>query len=135
MRNIECKMPEKLPNTTKRLLYIEDDSYCRNIVSRVLSGKYYIDFGIDADAALNLIEEYDYDAFLLDINLRHGLDGVQLMEKIKEMDKYRNTPFVAITAYVAIADKKEFLEKGFTHYLAKPFMLKDLNAMVESLFN
>ncbi|GJQ33214.1 MAG: hypothetical protein HBSAPP04_20530 [Ignavibacteriaceae bacterium] len=128
-------MPEKLPNTTKRLLYIEDDSYCQNIVSRVLSGKYYIDFGIDADAALNLIEEYDYDAFLLDINLRQGLDGVQLMEKVKGMEKYRNTPFVAITAYVSIADRKEFLEKGFTHYLPKPFLLKDLTELVESLFN
>ncbi len=128
-------MSEKLPHTTKRLLYIEDDSYCQNIVSRVLSNRYYIDFGIDGDAALKSIEEHDYDAFLFDINLRHGLDGVQLLEKVKGMEKYKDTPFIAITAYVSLADRKEFLEKGFTHYLPKPFLLKDLTELIESLFN
>ncbi len=128
-------MSERLPHTAKRLLYIEDDSYCQNIVSRVLSNRYHIDFGLDANAALKSLEEHDYDAFLFDINLRQGLDGVQLMEKVKGMEKYRNTPFVAITAYVSIADRKEFLEKGFTHYLPKPFLLKDLTELVESLFN
>ncbi len=128
-------MPDQLPPTAKRLLYIEDDSYCQNIVSRVLSGKYRIDFGIDADDAFKMLEQHEYDAFLFDINLRHGLDGVQLMEKIKEGDRYKDTPFVAITAYAAIADKTEFLDKGFTHYLSKPFLLKDLTALVESLFN
>lgn len=128
-------MSERLPHTAKRLLYIEDDSYCQNIVSRVLSNRYHIDFGLDANAALKSLEEHDYDAFLFDINLRHGLDGVQLMEKVKGMEKYRNTPFVAITAYVSIADRKEFLEKGFTRYLPKPFLLKDLTELVESLFN
>ena len=73
-------MTDQLPPTAKRLLYIEDDSYCQNIVSRVLSGKYRIDFGIDADDAFKLLEQHEYDAFLFDINLRHGLDGVQLME-------------------------------------------------------
>jgi CheY-like chemotaxis protein len=57
------------------------------------------------------------------------MDGVQLMQEIKKIEYYKNIPFVAITAYAAESDKVEFLAKGFSHYISKPFSsneLKDL---------
>ncbi|GAB1348129.1 hypothetical protein MASR1M107_03400 [Ignavibacteriales bacterium] len=127
-------MESNANHTQKKLLYVEDDNFCQNIVSRVLSNRYYLDFVVDANEALERFTTNVYDGFLIDINLRHGLDGVQLMQKIKAMEENKDKPFVAITAYAAYSDRTEFLGKGFTHYLSKPFFLKDLGELIDSIF-
>lgn len=130
----ETPMEKEIRHSEKKLLYVEDDQFCQNIVSRVLSDKYYLDFVIDAEEALQRLKTNVYHGFLIDINLRHGLDGVQLMQKVKSMEENKGKPFVAITAYAAFSDRAEFLEKGFTHYLSKPFFLKELSELIDSIF-
>ena len=130
----ETLMGKEIRHSEKKLLYVEDDQFCQNIVSRVLSDKYYLDFVIDAEEAQQRLKTNVYDGFLIDINLRHGLDGVQLMQKVKSMEENKGKPFVAITAYAAFSDRAEFLEKGFTHYLSKPFFLKDLSELIDTIF-
>ena len=63
---------------------------------------------------------------MLDINLGKGTDGVELMEIIKKNKNYEKIPMVAVTAYAASTDQEEFLNKGFSHYISKPFTSKDL---------
>ncbi|OQY74087.1 MAG: hypothetical protein B6D45_07300 [Ignavibacteriales bacterium UTCHB3] len=121
-------------HTNKRLLFIDDDPQSHDIISRVLSDSYYIDLGKDANEALKLTEKNSYDAFLFDINLLHGLDGVELMKIVKAKPGNEQKPFVAVTAFAGSSDREEFLEAGFTHYLSKPFFLQDLIDLVDGLF-
>jgi CheY-like chemotaxis protein len=62
----------------------------------------------------------------MDINLGKGMDGIAAVKEIRKMDGYKNTPIVALTAYVMNGDKEEFLAAGCTHYLGKPFRRKQL---------
>ena len=76
-----------------------------------------------------------YDLLLLDINLGRGIDGVELMQQIRQIDFYKNIPIVAVTAYAAEADKLEFLAKGFTHYISKPFSSQELKDLLTKIFS
>jgi CheY-like chemotaxis protein len=122
-------------NLLKKLLYVEDDVYSQDLVKRVLGLKYQIDMVPDATSALEKINEEVYDGVLIDINLGHGIDGAQLMEKIKQSANYQDKPLIAITAYAAKADRDEFLERGFTHYISKPYHLKELKTLVDEAFS
>jgi CheY-like chemotaxis protein len=72
---------------------------------------------------------------MLDINLGSGMDGVELMQKIREIEYYKNIPIVAVTAYAAQSDKTEFLAKGFTHYISKPFTKNELLSLLKNVFS
>jgi signal transduction histidine kinase/ActR/RegA family two-component response regulator len=113
-------------STKKRLLYVEDDLHAQNVLLLALSKYYQLDVASDAEKAMDKIKNQKYDSFLIDINLRYGTDGVQLMEMIRQIPEYRDTPMIAITAYAADSDRDEFLSKGFSHYISKPFPLIDL---------
>ena len=71
---------------------------------------------------------------MLDINLGSGMDGVELMQKIRQIEYYKNIPIVAVTAYAADSDKAEFLTKGFSQYISKPFTQRELLALLKSIF-
>jgi len=63
-----------------------------------------------------------FDIVLMDIRLKNGIDGVKTFKRIKEIDSYKDTPVLAITAYAMRGDKEYFLQEGFNGYLAKPFV-------------
>ncbi|MEW6004696.1 MAG: PAS domain S-box protein [Stygiobacter sp.] len=118
----------------KKLLYVEDDEFSQSIVVRALSNLYSVDLVTNAEDALNKIKGKNYDGLLIDINLGYGMDGVQLVRKIKLLPSYNNKPIIAVTAYASEAEKEDFLSSGFTHYISKPFSIKDFIKFVASIF-
>ena len=69
----------------------------------------------------------------MDINLGKDIDGIMATQEIRKMKGYKDTPIVALTAYVREGDEKEFLAGGCTHFLGKPFTVKQLLWLVEQL--
>ncbi|MBI5809367.1 MAG: PAS domain S-box protein [Ignavibacteriales bacterium] len=118
----------------KKLLYVEDDEVSQSVVTKTLSKYYEIDLAQSAEEALNILKEKTYDALLIDVNLGFGMDGVQLTEKIRTIPQYRDVPIIAVTAYASELDRQEFLSRGFSHYISKPFGIKDLIKLVASVF-
>jgi CheY-like chemotaxis protein len=57
------------------------------------------------------------------------------MEMMRKIDTYKDTPMIAVTAYAAENDRDDFLSKGFTHYISKPFSLIDLLNLLGEVFN
>lgn len=120
--------------TLKRLLYIEDDINALRLVSIFLRKDYHIETAEDADRAMEKLENENFDAFLIDIGLGKGMNGIDLLNNIKNKPGYKNAPFIAVTAYAAERDKKEFLSRGFTHYISKPFERSALLNLIEEVF-
>ena len=71
----------------------------------------------------------------MDINLGAGMNGLEVTEKIRKMEGYSLVPIIAVTAFVFPGDKEEFLNRGCTHYLAKPFTKKDLTTLVTNVLS
>lgn len=120
-------------NPTSKILYVEDDEISVKYVSTITKSLYTIHSAKDSDEALNRIKENKYDAILMDINLHRGMDGLELTKVIRKIDGYKSTPIVAITAFAMGHEKEEFLAKGMTHYLSKPFVKNQLLSLLESI--
>jgi len=131
---IQREIEQKLAVLNYQILYVEDDPAAIDVVSLMLRGIYSLDFARNADEALEKVKAKKYDAILMDINLRRGLDGIQLTQIIREFPEYKETPIIALTAYAMEKEKQEFLSKGLSHYLSKPFRKNDLLLLLQNIF-
>jgi CheY-like chemotaxis protein/nitrogen-specific signal transduction histidine kinase len=129
------KATNKPKNKRHKILYVEDDVVALQFINIILKSMYDVETAFKATAALELVKKAQYDVLMLDINLGSGMDGVELMQKIRQMDYYKNIPIVAVTAYAAQSDKTEFLAKGFTHYISKPFTKNELHSLLSDIFS
>lgn len=126
---------EKTKNGRPKILYVEDDLVALQFINIILKSTYDVETAFKATTALELVKKVQYDVLMLDINLGSGMDGVELMQKIKQIDYYKNIPIVAVTAYAAQSDKAEFLAKGFNHYISKPFTKKELQSLLADIIS
>jgi PAS domain S-box-containing protein len=117
---------------TVRILYIEDDEIAVKYVTTITKGLYIVDSAINSDEALSKVKQYLYDVILMDINLRRGMDGIELTGLIRRMENYKSIPIIAVTAFAMGKEKEEFLKKGMTHYLSKPFVKNQLLQLLKS---
>jgi|APIni6443716594_1056825.scaffolds.fasta_scaffold25956_2 CheY-like chemotaxis protein len=108
------------------LLYIEDDSISREIVSMFLKDYFLIDTASESSEAFKKINKNSYALILLDISLCKGLDGLELAKEIKKIKNYRDVPIIAVTAHAFREDEDRILKSGFTHYISKPFTKNSL---------
>jgi len=112
---------QKTVKAFTKILYVEDDEVSIKLVRTITKGQYEVDVAKDADQALSQINNNEYKLILMDINLHKGMDGIELTRLIRQNDNYKDIPIVALTGYAMGHEKNEFLAKGMTHYLSKPF--------------
>ena len=66
-----------------------------------------------------LKSERDIDLVLMDV-MMPGLDGLDTMRIVRQLDGYRNVPIVAVTAKAMLGDREKCIEAGANDYIAKP---------------
>jgi len=86
------------------------------------------------EEALNLVKNETVDGALLDINLGHGMSGIELMQTLRREERFAKIPMIAVTAYYGGGLHEELLEQGFTDYLCKPFKFDELKEMLAKYF-
>jgi signal transduction histidine kinase len=74
----------------------------------------------DGQQALEMLAAGAYDAVLLDI-IMPGMDGFQVLERIKADPQLRDTPVIVISAVDEIDSVVRCIEMGAEDYLPKPF--------------
>jgi len=68
---------------------------------------------------IQMMEEEAPNLLLVDIQMP-GMSGMELMEKVREREEWRNIPVVVVTAHAMRGDDERFLAAGFDGYIAKP---------------
>ncbi len=86
------------------------------------------------EEALILMKNKTVDGALLDINLGHGMSGIELMQILRREKRFAKIPIIAVTAYYGGGLHEELLEQGFTDYLCKPFKYNELKEMLAKYF-
>lgn len=86
-----------------------------------------------AEDALNYAKNHYYDAFLLDIQLE-DYSGIELAKSIREIDKYKLTPIIFITA-IPTRELMAFKEIHCYDYIVKPFTEKEVREALETIIN
>jgi len=104
------------------ILLIEDNADNRDLIHAFLDGEYEVHSVEDGYQALSLLEDQQRtapDLVLCDIALP-GLDGVEVMQRVRAMPRLTALPMVAVTSHAMAGDRERFLEAGFDAYLSKP---------------
>jgi CheY-like chemotaxis protein/two-component sensor histidine kinase len=127
----EPAAPAPAANTSAeplRILLIEDNVDAAES-ARMLLGHdgHEIDIAFEAETGLSKARAFLPDVILCDIGLP-GMDGYQVIQKIREDREIAETYVVALTGYGRDADRKRALEAGFNMHLTKPIDWATLTA-------
>lgn len=86
-----------------------------------------------AEKALEYAKDMDYNMFLLDIQLK-DYSGFDLAKEIRDIDKYKLTPIVFITA-IPTRELMAFKEIHCYDYIVKPFKDEEVEHILKTLIN
>jgi signal transduction histidine kinase len=104
-----------------RILVVDDNRLNRIKLKRNLEQQGY-DVGLaeDGESALFNIKSGSYDVILLDI-IMPGMNGYEVLEKVKSDPDLRDIPVIVISAVDEIDSIVRGIEMGAEDYLPKPF--------------
>lgn len=121
-------------NDSKKVLIIDDDS--RNIfaLTAVLKSKHYPCISAEsATQGFSILEkEKNIGVVLMDM-MMPGMDGYEAIGKIKEDEKLKNLPVIAVTAQAMSGDKERCLNAGASGYISKPINVDELLKLINKL--
>lgn len=113
-----------------KVLIVEDEEKLRDVLCDYFISRQDVPVGAqDGVQALELIEEQDFDAVLLDI-MMPGLDGFSVCRAVRRKS---DVPIVFLTALSDEDDKLKGYELGADDYVTKPFTMSVLYAKVSAL--
>ncbi len=75
--------------------------------------------------ALEWLERETFDAVLMDIQMP-VMDGYSAARRIREQDRLRNLPVIAMTANALASDREKVLAAGMNDHIAKPVKVDEM---------
>jgi DNA-binding response OmpR family regulator len=111
------------------VLVVDDEAAIRYSVSKTLQRVgYSVREATSGEDALEIISAEPFDVVLTDIRMPPGLDGVELIRRIKDTDP--DTIVILMTAYPSLPTAVEGLRLGAHDYLIKPSSSQDIRQSV-----
>lgn len=111
------------------VLVVDDEAAIRYSVSKTLQRVgYSVREAASGDDALEVMKTQPFDVILTDIRMPPGLDGVELVRRIKDHDP--DTVVILMTAYPSLGTAVEALRLGAHDYLIKPSSSQDIRHSV-----
>lgn len=114
---------EKLLAEIKRIpavLIVEDNVELNEYINEILLSRFTTFCAYDGNEAMKILKSEKIDLILSDI-MMPGMDGMELVRKIKGTKKYEHIPVVFLSAKTTPEDKIAGLETGAIDYIEKPF--------------
>lgn len=98
--------------------------------------KIQIDTALSGEESIALANSKKYDLIFMD-HMMPQMDGVEAMKRIKESPRGMNadTPFIVLTANAVNGAKQFYINEGFTAYLSKPIIVKEVNDLLKEMLS
>jgi putative two-component system response regulator len=115
-----------------RILIVDDNDSIRELLQAMLETLgYEIETARDGFEALSKLV-FDIDLILLDI-LMPGMDGFQVVQKIRSQPLYKEIPIIMVTGLSSRKDRIRAVEVGANDFIAKPIDLTEIKVRTASL--
>ncbi|MBW2066485.1 MAG: sigma-54-dependent Fis family transcriptional regulator [Deltaproteobacteria bacterium] len=115
----------------KSVLVVDDELGVRQSFYMVLKDQYDVHLAATGEEALDIFTKKSIDLVLLDIRLP-DIDGLSLLEKLKEID--RGSEVIMVTAVKEIKAAVQAVKLGAYEYIVKPFSVEEvLNTIKRAL--
>lgn len=113
-----------------KILITDDDMDLRELLTEAVKNwGYEVSVARDGDEALRKLRMERFDIVITDL-MMPGMDGLALLQKIKELDK--EILVIIITGYATIETAVKAIENGAYDYIAKPFRLDELMIVIKN---
>ena len=112
-----------------RIMVIDDEPSILESFKMILKIKDYdVSTFPDGPTALSQLEKGKFDMAFIDYKLP-GMDGLEVLKKIKETDP--EVEVVIVTAYATEASHANAITLGALEYLRKPFLMEEIYELVD----
>jgi DNA-binding NtrC family response regulator len=111
------------------ILVVDDESSIRESFSLILEKEFNVVTAASGEAALKRIIDGKIDLVYLDVRMP-GMNGIETLKKIKEIDK--NIEVILVTAVTDVGSAASAIKLGAKDYLVKPFNVHDIINMTRS---
>jgi signal transduction histidine kinase/CheY-like chemotaxis protein len=108
-----------ISSSKKTILVVEDNPDNMETVKALLAENHDIIEAYDGLEGLAKAQTLLPDLILMDISLP-GMDGMEVLRKLKSDKKVQHIPVIALTARAMKGDREELLSYGFDDYISKP---------------
>lgn len=121
LRTIEGHGSGAVQSNSGAILVVDDSELTRSLLARRLGRQgYSVSVAENGSEALRMLGQSAYDLILLDIVMPE-LNGIQLLERLKQDAALRHIPVVMISALDEIDKVVKSIEIGAEDYLPMPF--------------
>lgn len=117
----------------KFILVVDDSIESTDMLGKLLELEgAFVDLARSGAEALEIVSKKRFDLVISDISMP-GMDGYQLLSKLRTLPEMENVPAVALTGYGRTADVERAHAEGFAHHLTKPLDIDQLLRIVQEL--
>jgi two-component system, NtrC family, response regulator AtoC len=119
-----------VPDTTKHLLIVEDESALRSAIAAQLTNRGYdVQQAGSGEDAVARLAEFAFDIIITDLRLP-GIDGSAVIEAA--VGRYPDIIAIVVTGYGTVKDAVEAIKRGASDFVSKPFQIDELLHALDS---
>lgn len=117
------------------ILVADDDFATRLSIADYLEiGGYSVIEAENGQEALGLVEEFQPHLIVTDITMPE-MDGYEFVRRVRTRPAFRLLPVIFLTERTSTEERIRGYQMGCDNYLAKPFELQELGAVIRSLLD
>ena len=114
-----------------RILIVDDEAAMReSLKDWLMEDGYEVNSAESGEAAVKMAAERNWDIVLLDLKMP-GMDGIETLEKIKELNP--DTEVLMMTAYATVDTAVQAMKEGAFDYLVKPFDPDEVEIQIKKI--
>ena len=125
-----------LPNINGTILYIEDQPTNLDLMNSIVAHIEGLSIipAQNAEAGIKQAAVTRPDLIILDIDLP-GMTGFEALKKLKNMERTKSIPVIALSAYAMPSDIEKGISAGFREYLTKPIKIDDVAGAIKDILD
>lgn len=105
----------------KKILVVDDEKINLILAKRLLADEYDVATVESGEKALEYMADNKVDLVLLDVKM-NGMDGFEVMEKMKQDERFCGLPVIFLTADRREETESKCFEMGAMDFVSKPFV-------------
>lgn len=127
-------MAEQDKNRDIRILVADDMAPMRNVIRSMLRNLGYRNAAIAENGleAWEILKKEEIDLVISDWDMPE-MNGIELLDTVRSTTRYEDMPFIMVTGEIAEENVAQAAETDVDAYLLKPFNLKRLSELIESV--
>jgi DNA-binding NtrC family response regulator len=114
---------------TRTILVVDDEPIARDNLAHIITKDgHMVRIAADGQQAIDILQREEIDLVLTDLCMQ-GKDGMAVLDEAKKL--WPAIEVVVITGHASVDTAVEAMRKGAYHYVAKPYKINELRAIVE----